>query len=56
MCAYWTVAASAVLGGLLIWVWYDSWHGTQLGLSERIAALAEMLWPLVVVPPDFGNL
>ena len=28
---------------------YDAWRDIQLGLSERTAARAEMLWPLVVV-------
>lgn len=45
----WAVAASAILAGLLIWMCYDAWRGIQLGLSERSAATAEMLWPLIVV-------
>ena len=45
----WSVAVSAVLIGLLIWLGYDAWRGTHLGLSERTAVVAEMLWPLVVV-------
>jgi hypothetical protein len=45
----WTVAASAVPTGLLIWMAVDAWRGIHLGLSERTAATAEMLWPLVVV-------
>jgi hypothetical protein len=40
---------SAVFVGLLIWMCYDAWRGIHLGLSERTAATAEMLWPLVVV-------
>ncbi len=45
----WAVFVSALLVGLLIWMCYDAWRGIQLGLSERTAATAEMLWPLVVV-------
>ena len=45
----WTVAASAILFVLLIWMSVDAWRGIHLGLSERTAATAEMLWPLVVV-------
>ncbi len=45
----WAVAASAVLAVLLIWLAFDAWRGIHLGLSERTAATAEMLWPLVVV-------
>lgn len=46
---YRTVAVSTVLIALLGWVCYDAQQGTRLGLSERTAAVAEMLWPLVVV-------
>jgi hypothetical protein len=45
----WAVGASAALGVLLIWLAFDAWRGIHLGLSERTAATAEMLWPLVVV-------
>lgn len=45
----WTVAAFGLLAGLLIWMSYNAWRGTHLGLSERAAATAEMFWPLVVV-------
>lgn len=45
----WTVSAFALLAGLLLWMSYDAWRGTHLGLSERTAATTEMLWPLVVV-------
>jgi hypothetical protein len=45
----WAVSASAVLAALLIWMAVDAWRGINLGLSERTAATAEMLWPLVVV-------
>ncbi len=47
--ARWSVFVSVLLVGLLIWMCYDAWRGIQLGLSERTAATAEMLWPLVVV-------
>ncbi|HZC53349.1 MAG TPA: DUF998 domain-containing protein [Mycobacterium sp.] len=47
--ARWGVAVSAVFVGLLIWLCYDAWRGVHLGLSERTATTAEMLWPLVVV-------
>lgn len=45
----WAVAASVILAALLSWMCYDAWRGVHLGLSERSAATAEMLWPLVVV-------
>ncbi|ORW31600.1 hypothetical protein AWB91_15065 [Mycobacterium paraense] len=44
-----SVLVSAVLVGMLLWMGYDAWRGIQLGLSERAAATAEMLWPLIVV-------
>jgi hypothetical protein len=45
----WAVSAFAVLAGLLIWMGFDALRGIHLGLSERTAATAELLWPLVVV-------
>jgi len=44
------VAASGVLLGLLGWLLVAMfWGGGQVGLAERVVAVAEALWPLVVV-------
>jgi hypothetical protein len=42
------VPATAVMLGLLTWFTLEI-HGSHRGLAERAAALAEVLWPLVVV-------
>jgi hypothetical membrane protein len=47
--ARWAISVSALLLGLVIWLCCDAWSGVDVGLSERAAATAEMLWPLVVV-------
>lgn len=41
-------AATAVMFGLLLWFVLEV-NGSQRGLAERSAALAEALWPLMVV-------
>ena len=41
-------AATAVTYGLLLWFVLEA-HGNHRGLAERSAALAEALWPLLVV-------
>src|SRR6185312_15262708 len=45
----WAIVASAVLFGLLAWVFVAMGRGPDLGLAERVAAIAEMMWPLTVV-------
>lgn len=45
----WAISVSALLFGLVVWLCCDAWSGIDVGLSERAAATAEMLWPLVVV-------
>lgn len=42
------IPATAVMLGLLTWFTLEI-HGSHRGLAERGAALAEVLWPLVVV-------
>ena len=42
------IAASAVLLGLLGWLGLQVHHGHALGLSERVLAGAQALWPLLV--------
>ncbi len=42
------VAATSVLGGLLLWFGLQLGSGALLGLSERILVAAEALWPLTV--------
>jgi hypothetical protein len=42
------IPATAVILGLLTWFTLEI-HGSHRGLAERGAALAEVLWPLVVV-------
>jgi hypothetical protein len=41
-------SATAVMYGLLLWFVLEA-NGTHRGLAERSAALAEALWPLLVV-------
>jgi len=41
-------SATAVMFGLLLWFVLEA-NGTHRGLAERSAALAEALWPLLVV-------
>ncbi len=43
------VAATAVLLALLGWVGVEIRGGAALGLSERLLAAAQALWPLIVV-------
>ena len=43
-----SVAATATMFGLLLWFVLEV-NGTHRGLAERSAALAEALWPLLVV-------
>jgi hypothetical protein len=44
------IAATAVLVSLLGWFGLEQLsHGDHIGLSERVAAVAESVWPLVVV-------
>jgi hypothetical protein len=47
--ARWAIGVSGLLFGLVVWLCCDAWSGINVGLSERTAATAEMLWPLVVV-------
>ena len=41
--------ATGVLLALLVWLGLELRHGQVLGLSERVLAGAESLWPLIVV-------
>ena len=41
--------ATGVLSGLLVWLATQLGGGSVLGLSERMAAGAQALWPLLVV-------
>lgn len=47
--ARWAIVASLVLTAMLAWVYYEATHGVILGLAERITAVGEMIWPLLVV-------
>lgn len=43
------LAATLVLCALVLWVYYEAKHGVFLGLAERLTAVTELAWPLVVV-------
>jgi hypothetical membrane protein len=43
-----SVSATVVMAGLLVWFVLEV-HGSHRGLAERAGALAEALWPLVIV-------
>jgi len=45
----WALTATLVLCALVLWVYYEANHGVFLGLAERLTAVAELAWPLVVV-------
>src|SRR5581483_1861740 len=45
----WAITASFALTVLLGWVYWEAQNGEDLGLAERIAAFAEITWPLLVV-------
>ena len=45
----WAVTATVVLCVLVAWVYYEANHGVVLGLAERLTAVAELGWPVVVV-------
>ena len=43
------LTATLVLCVLVLWVYYEARHGVFLGLAERLTAVTELAWPLVVV-------
>ncbi|WP_167837890.1 DUF998 domain-containing protein [Mycolicibacterium sp. NCC-Tsukiji] len=43
------LTATLVLCALVLWVYYEATHGVFLGLAERLTAVTELAWPLVVV-------
>jgi hypothetical protein len=44
------IVTTGVLLGLLGWLGLEQLlHGPHIGLSERVAAVAESTWPLIVV-------
>ena len=43
------LTATLVLCALVLWVYYEARHGVFLGLAERLTAVTELAWPLVVV-------
>jgi len=45
----WALTATLVLCALVLWVYFEANHGVFLGLAERLTAVAELAWPLVVV-------
>lgn len=51
-----SIAAAGVLLGLLAWFAVElSRDSARVGLSERAAAAAQALWPLIVVVTAFGR-
>lgn len=45
----WAVSASVVLCVLLAWMCLEMPQGSELGLAERLAVVADLLWPAAVV-------
>lgn len=43
------LTATLALCALVLWVYYEARHGVFLGLAERLTAVTELAWPLVVV-------
>lgn len=48
-------AAVAVLAGLLLWFFVALEVGSAIGVAERCVAVAQALWPIVVVRKEIGG-